>query len=317
MWACDVVPWVSWGTIAFITWIYEQLLDSINAFDLKALKLFFSLKWKTLWHKINGWFLFTLMFGIFVAIISLAKLIQFMIATQPVIIRSLFLGLLMASIIVVAKHVPKRSMRLVSLTIAWAIFWYIGTSLPLTQLEPTMWSTFGAWMIAIMAMILPWISGSYILLMLNHYQHIINNLVATVDWVKEAIMLVFNNQWLWAWDHLWTLPRDILWVFIAGAFIWIIFFVKLLHWIKSHYHDQLIAVLIWIMLWALHKVWPRKEVISTYVDRHWETKTLLETNIIPSTLSSFFTWIAFMLLWIWLIVVIQYFANKNHRWKTL
>ena len=313
MGACDVVPGVSWGTMAFITGIYERLIDAIHAIDVKAIKLFFTGKRKQFFKKIDAWFLFPLVLGIFTAIISLAQLIHYLLETHPVAIWATFGGLLIASIVIIARHLPQWTKALVLRAFVGTIIGYVLTSLPITQIEPNNVTTFVAGAIAIMAMVLPGISGSYILLMLNHYQHIINTLVSTIDGVKEGIALMVNGLWEWALYHMSLLPWDTLIVFMFGALVWVIAFVKILHWIKAHYHDQLIAVLIGLMIGALHKVWPWKEVVQTFTDRHGDVKPLIEQNILPISGSSALFGLLFVVLGAGVILIIEYIATYKGK----
>lgn len=311
MWACDVVPWVSWGTIAFITWIYEQLIDAIHAFDVQALKLLFTWKRVTLWQKINGWFLFPLILGILTAIISFAKLIDYLLVAYPTQLRAIFAGLLIASVIIVSRHLKQRNRTLCIRAILGILIGYVFTSLPLLQAEPTLISTFFAAAVAIMAMILPWISGSYLLLMLNHYQYIIQTLVDLIDGMKDVLLIAGSGDISLARTHMQTLPRATVFVFIAGAVCGILLFVRLLHWLKANYHDQLIAVLTGIMVWALHKVRPWKEAVETYVDRHGDVKTLLEAKILPPTVSDALLGLALAVLWFLVVMGIEKISQKN------
>lgn len=203
---------------------------------------------------------------------------------------------MLASIWVVARTVQGWNTKLFAWLILGGVFGWFATTLPVLHVQPSMLSTFFAGMIAIMAMVLPGISGSYLLLIANHYQHIISTLVAVIDGVKESLILFTDGLWQGAWDHLWTLPWATLMVFIAGALVGVIAFVKILHRIKDHYHDQLIAVLIGIMIGALNKVRPRKSTVSTYIDRHGEVKPLLEKNILPDSFEGLVRGFVFILV---------------------
>lgn len=147
--------------------------------------------------------------------------------------------------------------------------------------------------------------------MLNHYQHIINTLVATIDGIKEVILLAADGLWSGAWYHFTTLPWDTLFSFALGAAIGVIVFVKLLHRVKKHYHDQLIAVLIGLMIGALHKVWPYKKVLEEFTDRHGEVRPLIEQNILPPTRESALWGIAFVVLGMVLVLGIDFLAKKK------
>ena len=149
---------------------------------------------------------------------------------------------------------------------------------------------FASGFIAIIAMILPGISGSYILVVLGQYQQVLNNVVEVVSW-----------NW-------YALPS--LLIFIVGAIIWILSFSKLLHRIKAKWHDQMVIVLIWFILGALNKIWPWKEVLETYVDRHWDIQPLIEKNIIPSSSNEFLIWILFCFIWFIIVIFVDKLSEK-------
>ena len=293
MWACDVIPGVSGGTIAFITGIYDSLLDSLRA--ITAMKR----------REINISFLVSLILGVMWAILTLANLVQRLIFNQPVMIWSLFLGLLLSSIRLVSKSVKHRSrMRYIQVLI-WIIVWVLLTSFPLMQTEPNLVTVFFAAAIAIMAMILPGISWSYLLLMLNHYHYIINTIVLFTD--------AFKAQLAGETVLRWQLPRATLIVFVLWAVIWLLAFSRLLHWIKERYHDQMVAILCGFMIGAIHKVWPFKETVETYTDRHGDILPLIEKNILPQTTGDAIIWWSFALIGVWLVVMIHWLAGKRNK----
>ena len=261
MWTCDVIPWVSGWTIAFITWIYDELIDSLYAFNGKTLKLFLQWKIKKVWKEINGNFLVLVFGGIFVAIFTLAKLISYLLITYPSFVWAFFFGLILASAIILRKSIKKFKIIYFLFLIVGTLVWYYLTSLPVFNLGSGNLTMFASGAIAIIAMILPGVSGSYILLILWQYQEVLWNVVAIVDWNLNAIIPIL--------------------IFIGWAVVGLISFAKLLHWIKSRWHDQMVIVLIWFILWSLNKIWPWKETVSTFLDRHGEMQPLIQKNILP------------------------------------
>lgn len=244
MGAADVVPGVSGGTIAFISGIYEELLASIKSLDMQAVKLLFSFKLKELWKKINGNFLFFLFLGIGTSILSLAKLITTLLQTHPIFIWAFFFGLVLASTYFVSKRIKKWDfIRYVSFVIGIGIAYYITIATP-AQTPDSLLFIFLCGMIAICAMILPGISGSFILLLLGKYEYVMNALI--------------------------TVNIPVIIVFAVGAVIGIISFSHLLTYLLNRFHDTTIAVLAGFMLGSLNKVWPWKEIVA-------ET----ENNVLP------------------------------------
>jgi putative membrane protein len=232
MGAADVVPGVSGGTIAFIVGIYEELLDSIKSINGNSLKLLFTWKIAVFWKAINGNFLLALVSGIAISIFSLAKLITYLLETQPVLIWSFFFGLVLASTLFVSKDIKKWDWKTVLSFIIGAIIAYYITIATPAETPNGLWFIFLCGAIAICAMILPGISGSFILVLLGKYYY-----------VMEAVK---------------NLDIVIIIVFISGAAIGITSFSRLLSYLLHKLHDITIAVLAGFMLGSLNKVWPWK-----------------------------------------------------------
>ena len=257
MGAADVVPGVSGGTIAFIVGIYDELINSIKSINLESLKLFFSGKWATFWKKINGNFLFFLLAGIGISVFSLAKLITRLLVTQPILVWSFFFGLVLASTWFVSKDIKewKSWKTWVAFVIGAVVAFYITVATP-AETPSNLLFIFLCGAIAICAMILPGISGSFILVLLGKYFFIMDA-VKTLDVVVIA-------------------------VFGAGVCIGITSFSHILSYALAHFRNITLAVLTGFMLGSLNKVWPWKEVVETFVDSHGEVKPLIETNILPN-----------------------------------
>ena len=257
MGAADVVPGVSGGTIAFIVGIYDELINSIKSINLESLKLFFSGKWATFWKKINGNFLFFLLAGIGISVFSLAKLITWLLVNQPILVWSFFFGLVLASTWFVSKDIKewKSWKTWVAFVIGAVVAFYITVATP-AETPSNLLFIFLCGAIAICAMILPGISGSFILVLLGKYFFIMDA-VKTLDVVVIA-------------------------VFGSGVCIGITSFSHILSYALAHFRNITLAVLTGFMLGSLNKVWPWKEVVETFVDSHGEVKPLIETNILPN-----------------------------------
>lgn len=257
MGAADIVPGVSGGTIAFITGIYEELIDSIKSINFIALKLLISGKFNEFWKAINGTFLLSVFIGIGISIFSLAKGLEYLLNHFPILVWSFFFGLIVASAIYVARTIKKWNIGTVTAGIAGIIIAYFITVISPAEANTSYWFIFIAGSIAICAMILPGISGSFILVLLGMYKFILE----AVGNFEIAIILTF----------------------MVGAVVGIIAFSNVLSWLLKKYHNITIAVLAGFMVGSLNKVWPWKEVTETFIDRHGETKTLAESNISPET----------------------------------
>ena len=257
MGAADVVPGVSGGTIAFITGIYEELIDSIKSVNLRAIKLFFTGKFLAFWKAINGTFLINVLAGIAISVFSLAKVLEYLLGQYPILVWAFFFGLIMASAIYVARYIKKWNTGVVVAGVTGIITAYFITIISPAEANSSWWFIFLSGAIAICAMILPGISGSFILLLLGMYRFIL-----------EAVG---------------DLNIAVLATFLVGAAIGIITFSNLLSWLLKKYHNITIAVLAGFMIGSLNKVWPWKEVTDTFTDRHGEIRPLAERNILPGT----------------------------------
>ena len=257
MGAADVVPGVSGGTIALITGIYEELIFSIKSINLKALKLLLSGRPAAFWKAINGSFLLSVLLGIAISIFSLAKGLTFLLHHYPILVWSFFFGLIVASAIYVARTIKAWNAGAVIAGIAGIVIAYFITVISPAEANTTWFYIFFSGMIAICAMILPGISGSFILVLLGMYQFILG----AVGDLNIPVLLVF----------------------VAGAAIGIIGFSNVLSWLLKKFHTLTIALLAGFMVGSLNKIWPWKEVTESFIDRHGEVRPLAEKNILPTT----------------------------------
>ncbi len=257
MGAADVIPGVSGGTIAFITGIYEELINSIKSVNLAAIKLFFAGKFAEFWDTINGTFLLSVFLGIAISVFSLAKGLAYLLANFPILVWSFFFGLIVASAIYVARTIKTWNFATIAAGIAGIVAaWYITVISP-AEANTNYWFIFVAGSIAICAMILPGISGSFILVLLGMYKFILT----AVGNIEIAVIVTF----------------------LAGAVVGIIAFSNVLAWLLKRYHNITIAVLAGFMAGSLNKIWPWKEITETFTDRHGEVKTLADRNVLPAT----------------------------------
>lgn len=252
----DVVPGVSGGTIAFISGIYGELLDSIKSFDGEAFKLLGRLRLKEFWHHINGNFLLAVFAGIAAAVFSLSRLMTYLLAHHPIEIWSFFFGLIVASALWVAREITRWDVKsLAGLAVGAGIAFWITVATP-AQTPDAWWFVMLSGAIAICAMILPGISGAFILLLLGKYQFILQ----AVSELKIGILALFG----------------------VGACAGIISFSHLLSWLLHKHHDLTISLLMGFMIGSLNKVWPWKETVEYYADSHGALHPLVERNMLPA-----------------------------------
>lgn len=254
MGAADVVPGVSGGTIAFIAGIYDELINSIKSINMHSLKLLFTGKIAAFWKAVNGNFLFALLLGIAISVFSLAKLITYLLLNEPVLVWSFFFGLVLASTWFVTKDIKGWDWKTVAGFVGGAVIAYYITVATPAETSTNLMFIFLCGAIAICAMILPGISGSFILVLLGKYFY-----------VMEAVK---------------TLDLVVLGVFAFGAALGITSFSRVLSYALKNFRNITLSVLSGFMLGSLNKVWPWKEVEKLVSDGH---EVMIEHNIAPNT----------------------------------
>lgn len=255
MGAADIVPGVSGGTIALITGIYERLIDAIKSVGWNTLLTLKGKGIKAAWQQIDGTFLISVLAGAATSILALSKLLHYLIETQPIILWSFFFGLVLASFFYVAMQVKGWNIqRVMCLIIGTVVAAAISLSQS-AQLEVTNVSLFFAGAIAICAMILPGISGSFILLLMGMYSYVIGA-------IKNFELLSLG-------------------VFACGCLIGLMLFSRFLSWVLHHFHHATMALLSGFMLGALIKLWPWKEVLSYRLNSKGESVPFIESPIWP------------------------------------
>lgn len=237
MGAADVVPGVSGGTIAFISGIYEELITSINNIDLSLIKVLRRKGFNTFWKTLNGNFLLSVFLGIFISVFSLAKLISWLMVNQPILLWSFFFGLVLASVIFVAKAIKKWNLGTIIAFVLGALVAYYITTLPPAENTASTPFLFLSGALAVCAMILPGISGAFILVLLGSYKTIL-------DAVHER--------------DLYTIATVTL-----GAVFGLLSFARLLKWMFANYKNSTLALLTGFILGSLNKIWPWKRVLET------------------------------------------------------
>ena len=255
MGAADIVPGVSGGTVAFITGIYDQLLDSIRAVDLAFLAKLSRLDITGAWQHINGRFLLALLLGIATSIFSLAQLVSWVLEHHPVPLWAFFFGLILASALVLLREVDNWSVpKVLCLLSAGAVAVFIALS-PVISLEMGLAGVFLAGFLAVCAMILPGISGSFILVLLGMY--------STTLMALKSLDLVF------------------ILVFVVGAGCGLLCFSRVLHWLLRRFHQGTMAVLTGFLFGSLLVVWPWKRVLEWVEGSHGQLKPAQQFPLSP------------------------------------
>ncbi|CAN5920711.1 DUF368 domain-containing protein [soil metagenome] len=255
MGSADIVPGVSGGTIAFITGIYAELLGAIRSFDATAIRLLFSLRLREFWKHINGSFLVVLLSGILFAILALSRIVLFLLENHPELLWSFFFGLIVASAFVVGRKIDRWSVGvIISGIIGAGIAFFITVASP-TQTPETYWFVFLSGAIAICAMILPGVSGSFLLVLLAKYEYILG----AVRDLQAGVMAAFA----------------------LGCVTGLILFSRVLHYMLENHYNLTVALLSGFMIGSLNKVWPWKITLQTITDRHGVVKPVVQQNVLP------------------------------------
>ncbi|MDN3725029.1 DUF368 domain-containing protein [Aequorivita sp. SDUM287046] len=269
MGAADVVPGVSGGTIAFISGIYEELIETIHNIDLGFFRSWKKNGFSTAWKQYNLSFLVALFAGVFISIISLAKLITWLLEVYPILVWSFFFGLVIASIVYVGQQIKNWSIGIVIALIVASIFSYFITIADPVGSPDSNWFLFLAGFVAIIAMILPGISGAFILLLLGAYTTVIGIVTQLGDGITT-----FNGT-------LFLSALTKLIIFGTGAIVGLKMFSRILNWMFKHHKNITLAVLTGFMVGALNKIWPWKEVLQYRMNHTGEKVPFIERSVLP------------------------------------
>ncbi len=255
MGAADVVPGVSGGTIAFISGIYEDLIDALRSLTPAALIVWRREGFASFWRHIHGSFLLVLFSGVLLSILSLAKTVVYCLEHYPLLVWGFFFGLVLASSIYIGRQLPFRSKGVwVAIVIGLVIALWISVARPV-QMPGEWWMAFIAGSLAICAMLLPGISGSFVLLLMGMYSFILHSL------------LQFN--------------LTIIGSFVAGCILGLTLFSHVLGWLLQHYRTLTMATATGFLLGSLNLIWPWRQTVESYIDRHGEEVPLRQANLLP------------------------------------
>lgn len=293
MGAANVIPGVSGGTIALITGIFERLINSIKSFNLTALKLFFTGKWKAFAQHVDLKFLVAVFLGIAAAILSVAKLFKFLFENYPVYIWAFFFGLIIASIYYVGRTVNKWNLGSI-------LFFAIGTGIALliafgtpAQENHNFLYLILCGVVGTCSMILPGLSGSYVLLLMGNYEYV----------MIDAVNMLTTSPWE---------GIKILIPVVIGAVIGLLAFAHLLSWIFKNFHDQTVALLTGFILGSTPIIWPWKHAVTNALKDGTEKVVGYQWQW-PAINTEFFIALAIMLLGAAIIIVTEQLASKKEK----
>jgi len=284
----NAIPGVSGGTVAFLLGIYEDLINSIKSFNIIFLKNIFKFRFKEAFSSVAWKFLGTIILGAATSIICFAQLIKWLLLHKPILVNSFFFGLILATIPIIARIIQKWNIKYFFLIIVSSILsWMIIKGVPLDTPESLLF-IFICGVLAISSMILPGLSGAFILVLLGKYSYILN-CISNKDFV-------------------------ILGTFMLGIIIGILFFVRILSWLFRQYHDSTISVLTGLIIGSLNKIWPWKKTFQFIETKSGELIPLKQMNVLPGDLNVE-VWFALFLMIIGFILAC--FLNKSPNKKIL
>ena len=256
MGAADVVPGVSGGTIAFISGIYEELLTSISNVNLSLIKTLKKDGIKAAWQQANASFLASLLIGVFISVVSLAKVLKWLLENEPILLWSFFFGLILASVIYIGKQIAKwNTITFIVLILGAGLAYFITTLNPMVNENSSTLFLFLAGSIAICAMILPGISGAFILVLLGAYKPVL----AAVNDRNFTIIAAVG----------------------AGAIVGLLTFSRILKWLFANFKNYTLAVLTGFIIGSLNKIWPWKETLTWRTNSHGEKVPFNQQSVSP------------------------------------
>lgn len=284
MGAADVVPGVSGGTMAFILGIYEELVEAIKSVNWQVLERVFAWRPREALAVIPWQFLLILGCGIVTAFVVLARPINWLLQHEPVLLYSFFFGLILASIVAVSRQIAWSAMACACLLLGTAAAYFVVGLVPV-ETSQTAWVLFLSGMAAITAMILPGISGSFILLILGQYQFVIES-------IKDGALLGL-------------VPLAL------GCAVGILAFVRILSWLLKNYNQWTIAVLVGFMVGSLRRIWPFKVDLEQAMGRNGELVPLRQANVLPDADLTFWLALGLCVLGFVVVYVLDQVAGAN------
>lgn len=280
MGAADVVPGVSGGTMAFILGIYEELINSLHSADLQFFRRLVTFRFREAFEGFQWRFLLALGAGIAIAILTLARLIRSALENYPIFVWAFFFGLVLASVVVVRRRISRWTPGVILAVFLGALGGYLLVGLVPVETPEDPWFLFLSGAIAINAMILPGISGAFVMVLLGKYHFLLDRLV---NWDFVPILIM-----------------------IFGAAVGLLTFVRVLRWLFNHYYDLTVAVLMGLILGALRRVWPWKEYV---VDNG---NIVGENNVLPQLFTAEVALAAvLMLVGFGIVILLDHLASRT------
>jgi len=255
MGVADVIPGMSGGSVAFITGIYSEMVYALRSIDREAFELLTKKRFQDFWNKINGTFLVFLFSGIVTSLFTLARLVTYLQTKYPILVWSFVFGLVLISALLVLRDIKKWNIGTVTAFFCGALVGFGITLLSPAQTPASIWFIFLTGMLSVSALLIPGLSGVFILLLLGKYQYMVNALIS------------FNFL--------------VIIVFFMGCVVGLIGFSRFLTWTLENYHNATVALLTGFMLGSLNKVWPWREVLEYVTNSRGDQVPAFDRSILP------------------------------------
>jgi len=255
MGVADVIPGMSGGSVAFITGIYSEMVHALRAIDREAFELVTKKRFNDCWKKINGNFLVALFAGIVTSLLTIARLMTHLQTKYPILVWSFVFGLILISALLVLRDIKKWNLGIVAAFFCGALASYGITLLSPVQTPVSIWFIFLTGMLSVSALLIPGLSGAFILLLLGKYQYMVNALIS------------FNIV--------------VILVFLGGCVVGLIGFSRFLTWTLDNYRNATVALLTGFMLGSLNKAWPWREVLEYVTNSKGDQVPAFDRSILP------------------------------------
>ncbi len=312
MGAANVIPGVSGGTIALITNIYEELIDSIKSFKLSTIKIFFKGQYRKLYRQLNLSFLIPIMLGVVLSILSLAKLFDYLLVEYPAHTWAYFFGLVLASVYYVGLKIKRWNWKITTIFMIGALVAFTISFASPSPIENTSFLyIFICGLIGICGMILPGLSGSYILMLMGNYHLLMVKSINSISGFTQALLSGNLSGFILSSEF------DLLiyfLIFLVGSVTGLIAFSNIISWIFNKYHDATLALLTGFIFGSLSIIWPwKKEIFSSkIIDRHGEPLLVGYERYFPYVWGVYEVFVVtLMLIGVLSIVFVEYLAKQE------
>ncbi len=315
MGAANKVPGVSGGVVAFVAGFYEEFIYSLQRINGRSLKLFFGGRWKSFFKYINGKFLFAIILGMLISFFSVSKLLDYLISLYPIYVWSAFFGMIIGSIYAISKHFKNWTLQAILFLITGALIGlYISFMNPMTE-NDNLFFVFLCGIISVSGMTLPGLSGSFILIILGNYVLL---LVDSVNALFDTFKNIFTGDFSFIHNPERIRMLQVLGVFTTGSVVGMVGFSHIINYLLKHYKTAVIGIITGFIVGSLGVIWPWKNTLykmtesgGFILDANQQKIITQYTHYIPEWNTQTAIAITYILLGIFLIISLEWYAHKN------